>query len=99
MATAECMGDKAYGKGNRDDYVGKRKEKRHVVREKPDSLGSAKMNNSNNPDEDSITYQSKKRLSVWTPELHQKFIKAVQELGENSTVSFLLNSFTLFFSS
>ncbi|XP_068490450.1 putative two-component response regulator-like APRR6 [Phaseolus vulgaris] len=65
-----------------DDYVGKRKEKRYVVHEKPDSLGSTKMN-FNNPNQYFRMFQSKNRFSVWTPELHQKFTEAVQELGEN----------------
>jgi len=86
---------KAYGKRNHDDYVGKPKEKRYVVHEKPDSLGSTKMN-FNNPNQYFRMFQTKKRFSVWTPELHQKFTEAVQELGENSTVSFLLNSFFFF---
>ncbi|KAK7357731.1 hypothetical protein VNO80_17027 [Phaseolus coccineus] len=82
MPTTQCMGRKAYGKRNHDDYVGKRKQKRYVVLEKSDSLGPAKIN-FNNPNQYFRMFESKNRLSVWTPELHKKFIEAVQELGEN----------------
>jgi len=87
MPTTQCKGNKAYGKRNHDHCEGKKKEKRYVLHEKPDSLGSAMMN-INNPNEHFRMSESKKRLSVWTPELHQKFLDAVKELGENSTVSF-----------
>ncbi|XP_017413215.1 putative two-component response regulator-like APRR6 [Vigna angularis] len=82
MATTKCKGHKEYGKRKHDDYAGKKKEKRDVVQEKPDSLGSAKMN-INNLNEYFRMSEHKKRLSVWTPELHQKFLEAVNELGDN----------------
>ncbi|QCE08573.1 two-component response regulator ARR-B family [Vigna unguiculata] len=82
MPTTQCKGNKAYGKRNHDHCEGKKKEKRYVLHEKPDSLGSAMMN-INNPNEHFRMSESKKRLSVWTPELHQKFLDAVKELGEN----------------
>lgn len=88
MPTTKCKGPKTYGKRKHDDYAFKKKEKRDVVQEKPDWSGSAKMN-INNLNEYFRMSEHKKRLSVWTPELHQKFLEAVKELGDNSTVSFL----------
>ncbi|CAJ1977472.1 unnamed protein product [Sphenostylis stenocarpa] len=82
MPTTQCPVHQAYGDINRVEDMGKQKEKKNVEQEKPDSLRSAKMNS--NINEYLRVSELKKRCTVWTPELHQEFLKAVQELGENN---------------